>query len=1795
MSRRFGAPQFALSAVFVFSALLSAASPVVAQSEPLPEPTPACLPEQEPNDLPEEAPRLSSAICLTGTLPRLRDQDLVLWTVEPIETLVTWRVTVVGIATTITSVHIFAIDSAPDAPLDVRNLDRVDSSATDREPGVKTGLVLPAGRYLLGISRGDPVGTTPPPPDEYQVIFEREQPLPANGDVEPNDDVAAATPVANPIALTGDVQDGTDLYRWTVAPDEADLRWQIDVRAVDGDYMALELQQEDGTVIQRTDVARNGGGHLYDLQLAAGTYLLAFTTTDDDPTPYVLSSSASDAPDTDPEPNDARNQALPIEVGEELAGRLAGPRDIDQYTLSVPLYEVPTLLDIGITVGSAQDRQVCLYRQSDLAEVQCRQGTGDIVLSNLLLDGGDYFVQVGGDEDVEDRYRLGVAEAGMRAAEREVEPNDDPATASPFDPSLVLEGRSANGDTDFYRITVTGDPQVWRLDATGTGIEQLLWLEPDLQIRGTGEIADDAERASVWDMALVPGDHWVSITTSGEDYQLTLTPLGPRAAGAEREPNNDTANAEPIEIDEPRTGRLPGSADEDVYRFSLQAPEQVTIHLAPPDDAAIRMRILLGGLELMRVREPQVGVPIEWQGFLPEGDVEVYLQSDSGSVQPYTLTAARGDRFAAITDLEPNNDFTLARPAPADLRITGSGYGGTSGEDDDWYLLPPLSAETGIEVTTEGDVAYLELNDGTSGVRLDRNEEGVWVSSVEPAGTELRLNVLSFGPYTVTVRSDGLTAGTLPEPLPIEAALTTELSEVAAYATVGQRVEGTLRITNTGSTDLSLGVEGFTSHYTWMIEPGVASVDLAAGATQEVPVTVHVGADAWRDVPVRTGVRVTTEDGRGITAATHLVPRQDQPLVSPEPWWPVPAAMLGGLDAASLALGATVPAPVNSSEVQLHDGIAIMNIGFSGNVQGDPQVLTVDLATDEPVPVAGFILDPLAGSPVLATAPRHFELLLSDDGTTWEPVLEGELSPVGRAQPFALPATVSARFAQLRIESTWGGPTGAYWLGEWQVIAAPGWTPVAELNVADPVHGGHIAWVDPGATDPRQLDSMLSEEVESRAWEPYLQRDQLVRWALAFHEERTPQLTRLEWVDVPGSDPAMRFSEVTVEVGTGSAMGPWTEVGTWVLERAADGSVPAFSFPEPTWARFVRLTGRGPAATAYWEMPVVLRAFERATDSDYQSIVGAWGRHNPVAIHERLVPPDTSALEQPVDLTDGNDTPETATVVPPEAEPVDARIRRRADVDWYSFTVPAGLNRLEFTLAAGPEAGLEPTLYDGAGTVMELVPISSGRIRGYAWGTDVEPGATYRLRVEQLPFSTVVTYDTSGSMGNYLSYVSAALRGFASDITPGEEAMLVVPFEDAAVLDQWSDDPFEIESAVAGVASVSGSSAAERSLQNASKELALRKGAKAILVITDAETSSYPDNGDMWGWFDDVHPIIFTVHAEGSGAPNLTTDVMQDWAASNGGHYDYAWSHGQVDRAFDRLATWLRRPAAYGVTWRASFESDEPGTLSIEPPPTGSVTAGSGVAVEIILDTSGSMLDKVGGKRRIDIAKSVLTDLVRNGLPAGIPVALRVFGDQNDPCGTRLAVPLQPLDATAVTRLVRGIKVVREADTPIAAAIGSVPGDLQGPAKTRIVVMITDAEEVWPHRDLCGRNPTDAIDALTRQGIEARLNIVGFGLSGRKARAQMRRWAELGGGSYYNADDQRELQARISEALRAPYQVFDEDGVLVGTSVVGGPGIPLPPGTYRVEVLTDPVIVLEDVEILPGEGRDIVLDPQATP
>ena len=84
-------------------------------------------------------------------------------------------------------------------------------------------------------------------------------------------------------------------------------------------------------------------------------------------------------------------------------------------------------------------------------------------------------------------------------------------------------------------------------------------------------------------------------------------------------------------------------------------------------------------------------------------------------------------------------------------------------------------------------------------------------------------------------------------------------------------------------------------------------------------------------------------------------------------------------------------------------------------------------------------------------------------------------------------------------------------------------------------------------------------------------------------------------------------------------------------------------------------------------------------------------------------------------------------------------------------------------------------------------------------------------------------------------------------------------------------------------------------------------------------------------------------------------------------------------------------------------------------------------------------------------------------------------------------------------------------------------------------------------------------------GFDVSVNVVGLGLD-RKSRREVSRLAEIGQGSYYDAQDADELAKALKRATGAPFVVLDAGGSEVGRGTVDGPPVELPPGSYRVTV-----------------------------
>jgi len=246
----------------------------------------------------------------------------------------------------------------------------------------------------------------------------------------------------------------------------------------------------------------------------------------------------------------------------------------------------------------------------------------------------------------------------------------------------------------------------------------------------------------------------------------------------------------------------------------------------------------------------------------------------------------------------------------------------------------------------------------------------------------------------------------------------------------------------------------------------------------------------------------------------------------------------------------------------------------------------------------------------------------------------------------------------------------------------------------------------------------------------------------------------------------------------------------------------------------------------------------------------------------------------------------------------------------------------------------------------------------------------------------------------------------------------------------------------------------------------------------------------------------------------------------------------------------------------------------------GAPAEGAG-AVEVILDASGSMLQRLGGERRIELARAALLDLTGDALPEAVPFALRIFGHREaDSCRTDLEIPLGPLDRGGAAAAIRSVEAKNLAKTPIADSLRHVEQDLAKATGPRLVVLVTDGEET------CGGDPQAVIRGLASAGVDVRVNVVGFAIDELMLKEEFETWARLGGGRYFDASDGEALRQAVRGALRPTFDVLSGAEV-VATGTVGGDAVELKPGEYRVRAagrVLGPVAVAANEETLVSSG-----------
>ena len=1752
----------------------------------------------EPNNKPENAQTFRAEHLLKGSLQE-GDQDLFLWDLSDAAADYFWDLELTGIPGRLTQVDIMRLEFTDNGQgvtqvhklLAIRHFDGLDTV-------IKHDLIFTPGKYYIGLSFADDPSfkqSDRPFDDALSNISEipdEKQLLTSGIKIAEQNNYTLAFKKMNkintlrvkkdnnlsqPTSLSMDRPHGlfmTEEDQWLsfkIKEKQSKNNWHITGSASVGNNIHLTLF--DSTQKQLADVASDSEGHfsLKDLNFPIGDYTLKIhSNTPNNLASIAINTSGIAIEGNESEPNNYLKTANKINLDQPILGKQNNNNDIDYFSFDITEEQSGNNIGIELSNINKTNIQFCLkdFLGSNL---KCLENKDDIKFNHLALTTGQYYLYVYRG-NIESTYEINVNDLGKRKKMQEAEPNDRYEHAAIMTKKRLIRGQFDGDEFDYFKFEVTEKPQLWTIQANGGDIRDITIYDAGKNAIQSMSYSSNNKRARLSNLFLMPGKHVVSLRGNKGKYLLRAFPTGDPDPNFEFEPNDDKSRSQLIKFGVTKKGILSENADTDMYRFSLDNEERIELVIKPPSDGS--MRYLLSWFSnYIADKTSKIGEEMIFRGLLNAGDYFLNLRP-AGSLTSdyaYSIELKRLPRYGCLQDCEPNDNHQQANKITLKSHIKGKNK--THG-DEDWYELPAFDVETKLsfENINPGTYQYFQVhnNSGKKSITLkpikDENNKLLTHFTI-PAGVVPSIRIYGEEEnydYLIYV-NDELTSLDFDTDLGIELKIDSLPEEVAAYHHYAQKISGNLSLINPTDMDKQLSIKASTSNFKWQILKLPETVELNAKQKLNLPFEVIVAKKTNGLKSARINIALIDNENKvsqtwqDIKVSGQVMPVNSHLDLS------LPKSLQGGINLANKYLGGQITdddkerliGKLGRGFEVLFDGYGFKGFGmiYRKKLNNNQDFITIKLANKDNVDVVGIILNPSSD-----TYPEYylkdFELQLSNDGVNFQSALKGQLKPIDTEQAFELEKNTSASYARLLFLSNQSGDNNKnIGLGEWKVIAAPESNVLngQGFNIADPSLGGHVVWSDPEVSGSWNSSIINSDErsnyVRSNSNNDW-------QWVIGFHNQRAAKINSFKWRKPISSGENKTFEKVSVSIAKESPTGPWESIGAYDLSSIEN----TIELEQSVWARYVKFSVGNVKPKEYRYPPELIEIFEIPVNQEYYSILGEWGELSEQAIYEKT----TFQMKRQNMKTDVNNNSKSTALVLSASLLVNGQVQLEESdkPDWYQYTIPAGENTLYITLQGQPTVSTILSIEDDGGETVPYIKDVS-KIGQVNYQATVNAGKTYFIKVEEPARSVIFSWDTSGSTSRYHSVIFHAISQFTEDVIPNRDTVNFLPFGGSLLMEKWYGEPYLLKTILNNYDRKDNSSDAEKTIAHASKALSKRQGSKSIVLITDALT---PRDKSLWQQLSTVKPRIFSIGLIAGGSDDTHEnqfDIMQSWSRVNNGEFDRITTNADLEITFDKAASKLRLPANYILNVNSEFlKAPGPGSLIIT-----QKLQSSPAAVELILDASGSMLKRLNGNRRINIAKEVLIKTVTEVIPANTPVALRVFGDQQaNSCRTDLRLPLAPLNPTKAKSTIEKVNAKNLAKTPIAASLAKVSSDLKKHKGKKIVILLTDGEET------CDGDPEKIIKSMIDKGLDIRLNIVGFAINNEELKAEFNHWSQQGNGKYFDSDNPTSLKNSIDEALRTPYSVFSLAGELIAEGTVNGEALKLPAGFYDIKIYGNDII-----------------------
>jgi FKBP-type peptidyl-prolyl cis-trans isomerase len=390
---------------------------------------------------------------------------------------------------------------------------------------------------------------------------------------------------------------------------------------------------------------------------------------------------------TETEPNNSREEANELHLGESIEGLFQNEYDSDWFKLVIS-ESGKNIIRIDLTGVPGVETYFEIYdEEGEYLKRADRAYSGEPEeMANFGVTEGVYYIKVYGSEKNEtDKYRLSTQLIGSWQEGQEFEPNDERDYANELRLGESIEGLFQNpSDYDWYKLVISeSGKNIIRLDLSGVpGVETFFGIYDENGERLS--IADSVyggEPEKIVNFGVTEGVYYINVSGSekndSDTYRFSTQLIGPWQEGQEFEPNDDLEHANELEFEQVIEGYA--NPHQDIDWFTITVPEPgpaiwtVELSAVPQVDFHIDL-FDADGNRLKQANIAEVGeneMLVRMKVF--PGRYYITVNSAGGNTDtPYTLKSAEYAKPPATPD-EINESLTRALDYLA-LKQTGEGY-----------------------------------------------------------------------------------------------------------------------------------------------------------------------------------------------------------------------------------------------------------------------------------------------------------------------------------------------------------------------------------------------------------------------------------------------------------------------------------------------------------------------------------------------------------------------------------------------------------------------------------------------------------------------------------------------------------------------------------------------------------------------------------------------------------------------------------------------------------------------------------------------------------------------------------------------------------------------------------------------------------------------------------------------------------------------------------------------------------------------------------------------------------------